>query len=619
MKKKILIIDDEIHGLRPDSYMEQAENFFKNLEDYRQDETKELFEFISKHSEHFSVRTPKELTALVPKILFDDYFSKPFFRSYGPTLLTSSLSSIYTTHDSLIKIKSIIESSFPTDTYDLIFKEDIPSQSEIQNIDEYELLIVDLKIGNISSTNFLYNISVKPNLPPIILISSHFNDGKNKLSDYFKETYISATGLTLLPKLDLKDPHSGSFKLKLLADQLISQREISNTTKNLIKNWESLLDNAKKEFSKMLWKLDATIMQQIFNDSLSDNVPFSDMINNFLIKELLWNIEESDDLKTSIKNLEDSFTSHSKKMLAYELDINAHRTLLSHHFYTGGNNIEIDLVSTYFTHPSGRMKRKVDIINNLQKNILTILPFGSILYNSDEETILINITQQCNLAGISRAEQASLNSLLFIKANISKADNSAYIPYNDKSLVSILHKINSSKVNEFLDIKPNSKHLLSCSLPDFIELVKKSNSKVIGRMRQEHVISLQQETALTILKPAQTRISRLGASKALVTLIKKDTTIVNFDNNKTGLEIISIESNKYRLSDRLGIDLSIWLKVQIPDLLQSPKELLDTIIMPKKIKALQNISGLDIHFLDSGSQLPSGSNKKHTLVIQVAS
>ncbi|MFX6541990.1 hypothetical protein ABTG40_06050 [Acinetobacter baumannii] len=617
MKKKILIIDDEINGLRPDMYMIHAESFFKNLEDHRQDETKELFEFISQHSEHFNIRSPKELSSQVPKILFEDYFSKPFFRHNGPASLTSPLSGIYSLHDSLIKIKKIIESTFTDDIYHLEFKENLPESSEITNIDEYELLIIDLKIGNISSTDFLHNISKEKNLPPIILISTHFNDNQTKLSDYFKEAYISATGLTLLSKLDLKNPDSGSFKLKLLADQLISQREISNTTKNLIKTWENLLRDAKNEFSKMLWKLDATIMQQIFNDSLSDNVPFSDMINNFLIKELLWNIEESDDLKKSIKNLENSFTNHKQKMLAYELDINAHRTLLSHHFYTGGNKTEIDLISTYFRHPSGRMKRKLDIINNLQKNILTILPFGSILYNSDEESILINITQQCNLAGISRTQKSSLNSLLFIKANISKVDNSTYIPYNDKSLVSILHRVKSPKVNEFLDINPNSKHLLSCSLPDFIELVKKSSSKIIGRMRHEHVVSLQQETALTILKPAQTRISRLGACKAIITLIKKDKTRENFDNNKMGLEIITIEPNKYRLSDRLSIDLSVWLKVQAPDLSQEPKELLDNLILPKKLKEQKNISGLDIHFLDSQSQLPSGSNKKHTLVIQI--
>lgn len=618
MKKKILIIDDEINGLRPDMYMVQAESFFKNLEDYRQDETKELFLFISKHSEIFNVKKPKDLSTLTPRALFEDYFSKPFFRKNGPALLTSSLSTIYTIHDSLIKVKSIIQSAFSPTIYDFEFVENIPTSSEIKDIDKYELLIVDLKIGNVSSTNFLNSISVIPNLPPIILISSHFNNGKNKLSDYFNETYISATGLTLLSKSDLKNPASGSFKLKLLADQLISQREISNTTKNLIKTWEKLLIDAKSEFSKMLWKLDATIMQQIFNDSLSDNVPFSDMINDFLIKELLWNIEESDELKHSIKNLENSFTNHSKKMLAYELDINAHRTLLSHHFYTGGNNIEIDFPSTHLKYPSGRMRRKSDILNNLQKNILTILPFGAILYNSDEETILINITQQCNLAGISRAKQPSLNSLLFIKANISKADNSAYIPYNDKSLVSILHKINSSNVNEFLDIQPNSKHLLSCSLSDFIDLVKKSNSKIIGRMRPEHVISLQQETALTILKPAQTRISRLGACKAIITLIKRDTTSEIFKNDKAGLEIITMESNKYRLSDRLSIDLSVWLKVQLPDLLESPTELLDAIIMPKKINASQNLGNLNILFLNS-SQLPTGSKKKHTLVIQVIS
>ncbi|ENX33073.1 hypothetical protein F889_03005 [Acinetobacter colistiniresistens] len=619
MKKKILIIDDEINGLRPDMYMIQAESFFKNFEDYRQDETKELFQFISEHSEIFNVKKPKDLSALTPRALFEDYFSKPFFRKNGPTLLTSQLSTIYTIHDSLIKIKSIIESTFSPTIYDFEFIENIPTSSEIKDIDKYELLIVDLKIGNVSSTNFLNSISDIPNLPPIILISSQFNDGKNKLSDYFKETYISATGLTLLSKSDLKDSASGSFKLKLLADQLISQREISNTTKNLIKTWEKLLIDAKSEFSKMLWKLDATIMQQIFNDSISDNVPFSDMINDFLIKELLWNIEESDELKRSIKSLENSFTNHNKKMLAYELDINAHRTLLSHHFYTGGNNIDIDFSSTHLKYPSGRMKRKKDILNNLQKNILTILPFGTILYNSDEESILINITQQCNLAGISRAKQPSLNSLLFIKANISKADNSAYIPYNDKSLVSILHKINSSNVNEFLDIQPNSKHLLSCSLSDFIDLVKKSNSKIIGRMRPEHVISLQQETALTILKPAQTRISRLGACKAIITLIKRDMTSEIFKNNKAGLEIITMESNKYRLSDRLSIDLSVWLKVQLPDLSENPTELLDTIIMPQKINAPQNLGSLNILFLDSKSQLPNGSKKKHTLVIQVVS
>ncbi|UUM28388.1 hypothetical protein NQU59_04500 [Acinetobacter colistiniresistens] len=108
-------------------------------------------------------------------------------------------------------------------------------------------------------------------------------------------------------------------------------------------------------------------MERIHTDSVDDHVLFSDMINNFLIKELLWNIEESETLKESTKKLEESFISKNNRMLAYESDINAHRTLLSHHFYTGGSSNEIDLLNAYCKYPSGKTKSKTKILDFLNK------------------------------------------------------------------------------------------------------------------------------------------------------------------------------------------------------------------------------------------------------------
>ncbi|UUM28387.1 hypothetical protein NQU59_04495 [Acinetobacter colistiniresistens] len=106
-------------------------------------------------------------------------------------------------------------------------------------------------------------------------------------------------------------------------------------------------------------------------------------------------------------------------------------------------------------------------------------------------------------------------------------------------------------------------------------------------MRSEHVISLQQDTALTILKPAQTRISRLGSCKFNITLLKNDKTFENFPHAKNGQEIIAIKDDKYIPSDRLAIDISIWLKVHLPNLDLSPKQILDEIMQPKKIDSIK--------------------------------
>ncbi|WP_272197628.1 hypothetical protein [Acinetobacter baumannii] len=617
MKKKILVIDDEIHGLRPEMYGELAEDFFLNLNDEYQDETKALLSFINSNSEYFKPVSIDELIQMSPKELFNNFFSHEYFMINAPKILLEPLSTIYSTHESLLKVKKVINEAFPLTEYSHSFYEILPSPIKNLNLSQFELIIIDLKIGKDDSKSFLQDISKEENLPPIILISSHFNTETGKLSDYFGETYISATGLTLLPKIELKAPDTGKIKLRLLADQLIAQREISNNTKNLIKTWEALLDSAKKEFSKMLWKLDATIMQQIYNDSNDDKVAFSDMINNFLAKELLWNIEESRNLENSVKLLEESFKKYTNKSLAYELDVNAHRMLLSHHFYVGGNSEEIDLLSKYCKYPSGKTKDKKRLVSYFTENLLSILPFGSILYNVKNNTILINITQQCNLTGISRSEKNSLNSLLFIKANISKKSNSKYIPYDDKTLVSILHRKKASNIVEFLDIEPNSKHLLSVSVGDFIDLLKKEPLKIIGRMRHEHVISLQQDTAVTILKPAQTRISRLGSCKYKITLIKKDNENLNFSDQKDFSEVTAIASDKYRLSDKLSIDLTIWLKSNIPELELTPKELLDQIIQANKISGKMNLKGIDIFFQNIDSPLPKCNTKKHTLVIGI--
>lgn len=617
MKKKILVIDDEIHGLRSEMYTEHAEDFFLNLTDLEQEETKKLHQIITDYPEHFKSISLTELTELSPQKLFKEYFNKDFFRSKNIPLFSSSLDTIYSISDSLLKVKTIIESSFPEDSYDITLKEDIPPESQINNLQDYELLIVDLKLKDKNSKYFLRSISKLENLPPIILISSHFNTEKYKLSDYFEETHISSTGLTLLSKEDLKNSENGVIKLKLLADQLVCQRRISNNTKNLIKTWDNVLEKAKNDFSKILWKLDATIMQRIHTDSVDDHVLFSDMINNFLIKELLWNIEESEILKESTKKLEEAFINKNDRMLAYESDIDAHRTLLSHHFYSGGSSKEIDLLNAYCKHPSGKTKNKAHILSFFKKNLLTILPFGGVFSDHNTNSILINITQQCNLTGIYREEKSALNSLLFIQASISKLSNSDYVPYNSNSLVSILHKKNPSEVTDFIDINPNSKQLLSCSLNDFIGLIKKNNLKLIGRMRSEHVTALQQDTALTILKPAQTRISRLGSCKFNITLLKKDNTSENFPHAENGQEFIALKNDKYMPSDRLAIDISIWLKVHLPDLDLTPKEILDEIIQARKIDSTKNLRGFDLSVIKSKTPLPNHNGKKHSLIIKI--
>lgn len=581
-KSKILVIDDEIFGPSLHKIKSLAKSFFDDLEDDEQEIYQEFAQFLEQNFDEYNI--------LIDELLEDplkikEVIFKENFKTQAPLNIKSLLNPVFNEFYRLKEIKDKINETFPEENFEIIFQNEIQDEYKEESfVSSLSLIIIDLFLFTNSygggdddsmSTSYLDSIALFKNLPPIILISTRFNNvNTSDLAEYFKKTKLSATGLTPLSKNKIISNDFGVDGLLLTYKKMRSQRDISNLTKEHINTWRQALERTKDRLSETLWKLDAYIIQNIYNDANADKIPFEELLNSLLTRELLWHIESDRSLRESVTNLENQLAKDKDiNLFTYTSDIKSHRDLLGHYFHLGGiekNRAIYDICI------------KDDYIKDLSLNILQLLPFGAVLKpKSEDQFVYINITQQCDLADFKRVcitsenTMTSSNSILLAKSDITRKNISECIEFNSNSYVSIIEldsPIESDEVHAY-DISPEKAKLLSSDIAGFKELVVSEELEFIGQLRVDIADAYQKKIALQLLRPSQQRINRIGTKKIKI-FLKIGSNIHEYEEES---HVILKGKNKFLIPSRFCLDITLWFKKHVPEI---NVEILNNVLSP---------------------------------------
>lgn len=490
--KKILFIDDEINGISFNEAQNLGKEFFDQLRDFNDPLRTEITDFIK--DENLDIDFPEN--GEISEKFFQDNILFGDLNHFLRAKENESLNSIFTKHDFLICVPDIVRAAFSdTNQYELTCSSTL---QEYRNADlnKFDLVILDwyLGDGNKSNTFIKEEFANQQNSPPIILITSHEGilDSENRFS-FYSDTKIGSSLLTILIKRDVQEEYFRSNGLRQLSEKAIAQRGFGNKFKQYIVSWEKAFKEAAQKSLNNLWQLDGYIVKNIHEDALLDSQPFDEHFNNFILLNHLSNIESENDLNNIANDLDaiikelqfnDSLNFHSNCV-----SIENHRNLLHQYYYKGGD-----------------LPKIIDDEETFRNNILKIFPVGSIIGKYENNTIakaFVNITQPCNLSNYARNPNSD-NSIFLMKLTVLPADINHNKPFDSKTFT-----IKSLKVeNKFYDFKPEPCHILSLPCNDIHKKIINDDYKVIGILRPEFILSLQEAAASNLTKPSQKRIER---------------------------------------------------------------------------------------------------------------
>lgn len=515
--KRILIIDDEINGISLNTFNSDSEELLNELNDITGPITDEVISIINQHFINYSNFIENKKFSLD---LIKNVFLNPSFLEKASKDLYDLIFPILDKNRLLIEISETIKAAFSDSSYEVITLENYTQASEL-DITSFDLLILDWYLGpTITNEDYIKNtLSNIDNLPPIILLTSHNKiDTPSERSRFYESTKISGAGLITLTKNKLISKSFNSSGLLRIASTLMRQRFIANDIRGYIKDWEMALEIAKTKTLETLWQLDTFILKSIQEDAFIDGQPYHDHFHNFIQKENSWHIENLlrdssriEDLGEKLKNFEyKNILTHATNPNSFSL----HRTLLSHYSFKGySKNLAISSKA----------------IIELEKSILHDIPFGAVLKTKSitqpVENIYINITQPCDLSDIVRSSKRSNRSIQLIKMEPTKKGLNESAIFDTANYIITDFNIN----NEFYDLKPLPMSIISLNFEDFYKFSCEQELHVIGEVRSDIAVGLQQKAVSYLIRPSQQRIQRPSISPSKVVHLKHCETGVNND------------------------------------------------------------------------------------------
>ncbi|GKT00373.1 hypothetical protein AVKW3434_13310 [Acidovorax sp. SUPP3434] len=401
-------------------------------------------------------------------------------------------------------------------------------------------------------------------IPPIVLMSSHDELEQNRQS-FSEKSQISAAGLLILPKQKITSEAFGAPGLRLGFDQLTRQRPAAREMRLFMANWLSALDAAKTKASATLWNLDAAAMQQIHFASVSDDDPFDQHLHEMLAREHLVHIEEDASVSASMAKLDCIFRellsadgkAIENRLIAPTSDVHAMRSLISHFTWIGA------------LPPVSFISSDVEAA----KNISHSLPFGSVLAGPGLKTgsiCLVHITQQCDLNGISRDKDIN-GCLIFARARArqlqiwEKPD-----PSTRPRLVARNLKFDDGAGPREFDLDIDVGQVLALPLVEVVQRAREQSLRVIGRLRGDIASHVVADTSNHISRSASQKMIRPAMLKAKVflqepTLNKGVATVLEKDGKAKVFSLL-FESDQYSFQDDACVWLSLWLRNELAKL-----------------------------------------------------
>lgn len=526
--KKVLVIDDEIKGITLETALNDGKDLFDELQDINSPVTDEIINIINNDFKEYSNLIENQDFSL-------DLIKNVFLNKDFQEKLTDDTKNLFTPindkNSFLGKIRTAIEESFPKPLYEIEFLLNHNEANDLE-VEKFDLLILDWFLSaNVSNEDYIKDtLSKIDNLPPIILITSHPNINKAEVrASFFEKTRISASGLTTLTKAKILSSNFGSSGLSKISSTLIKQREISNNIRSYIKDWEEALENAKRKTLSTLWQLDTFIIKSIQEDATIDGQPYHDHFHNFIERENSWHIEKEFDTKSNIESLGELLEKHSyNDILTYYTDESSfklHREVLTHYSFKGYNR---------------RLRIPSKTSSSLRKNILHDIPFGAVLkpkdINEKSDIAYINITQACDLSNICRSPSSS-NSIVLLKSQLIKRNLKESFIFDTSNYIITSFPIN----NDFYDLKPLPMSIVSNSFKDFYDYSVKNNLYVVGEVRNDIAVGLQQKAITHLIRPSQQRVQRPSISSAKMVYLQYYKTQTIDENGTPIYETLKVE------------------------------------------------------------------------------
>ncbi|WP_426596340.1 hypothetical protein [Pectobacterium brasiliense] len=628
-KIKIAIFDDEI---KPFGYTELDEKIKSILNDV----SSEIFSMIWSIAQDklgfpqldtLNRRTVQQFTSrdeLVREVIFDDTFLKSAPDNIT-NLIKAQINQRELTNTSLKYVKTAFSDA---NRYEI--EEHYQRPASPKELAQYDLIVMDMMMNDQLSyeglAEYLGSISSEnDDKMPIIILISH----KPDLDDYrilFREkSKIPSLGFSILGKRSVTDPTFGVDGVKLIWEQLYTQKEIALRTRKTFVTLENAFTNAVSSLKSALWSLDASALQQIYTNAKLDNDPLDEHFHELLSKYYIWNVENNKyvqecltDLSKSFDNLQNNYCHSYSDNTQTIID-----ELTNRHFWTGFTPTE----------------QEISTLNNsaVSKIINRILPFGLLLVRhsdfSSSPRILLHLTQQCDLnrQDIFRKK----TSLLFVSGEIK----------NKKIKLSD----NESKIEVPLFLKGKDYYLYLnknslISIPSYlaVKYLRKGTWLPSLRLRSEICRELKNEILNHSSRYAQLRLTQIIEHDAIAALIVRNdndeikSILYNNGDGKTiNLKINSYANGKkpdYSLINAENTLLSIWLKnksseenidlgiteAEISKLLSSPlKGNAPNPLNNFSVKIVNNIQGqksdLDMNNLLQNENI--GKNKARLLLI----
>lgn len=428
---------------------------------------------------------------------------------------------------------------------------------------EYDLIILDLVLKSSTAAvdqlvDYLKGLAeLGTPLPCIILMSSH-KELVDSITRFSAGSKISAAGMIILPKSEVRKKEFGHQGLTLCYQQLHRQREIAERMRVFMRTWIDALKGASDKASEALWNLDAAAMQDLHLTAFGDNDPYDEYLNELLAREYLWHVESNSSVGNAIEKLDETFqkqfnigdkiTLETRFVAPFTRPKNA-RNLISHFTWTGfGVPDALRDVGT---------QEAVSRFNRL-------VPFGAVLAPevlTPDTECYVHITQQCDLNQANNPNKTGQSAQFAVALPVAVQDHGMR-PYSSEQLVAR----GLSVAGREYDLCLAKGRQLALPIPKFVTYAKTEGLRVIGRLRHDIAMQFLLATANHMtrwaalkVKTSEVRDVRLylhGANFQSANYVY----LANGDDQATiaNLQMSTLDKQNY-FHDDASIRIALWI------------------------------------------------------------
>ncbi len=380
--------------------------------------------------------------------------------------------------------------------------------SKLESV-SYDLVLVDYLLINDSEEDtvpFLLSaknkLEEKGLLPSFILMSSYAERINKDFLSIKSALQMTSSRFRIIAK---PANENDALRWNLTIRQIFQQKDLVPDIEKFINAWITKFLDASKSLSKTLWALDAHSLDIMRKTAEADHLSLSEYFSDVIFRKVLAEFEKSLDQGSDC---------------VHELGATLGNVLRKHTNLSPGNEIEDSrlLIKTllkdaswheqnWFIHTSPYPRvtsteaepQSTDIVGQQFSWLKKNLRFGSVLKCDSDDSLIVNLTQPCDIAHIDVADVTKTN-LLMIAGDFSNISNHDVTP---KQAISTTFEHGDKWSNIHWDLSRPQTPPISQFLEAF------GDYKIIGQLRSDQTQYVLNRYVAKISRVATIRVPKL--------------------------------------------------------------------------------------------------------------